>query len=295
MSLEDTTNLDATDDTADATVDAGAGVDTAVEEPQYDDDGNLIEEDEDVDLDDDTKLKVTKSVAAKLKELKEGSLRQADYTRKTQEVAAAKQAVIAERQQLHQTTQAELDAYAQATTLGQQIAQYQQVDWARWHQEDPFAASAASSQYNVLKDQQQQALGQLSHLRNVKQSMAQQDTAKRMEEGRAVLTREVPGWNEGHKAKLIDFAAGYGFSRAELSDLEADPRVAKVLHAAFEGSDAKRKAAAVAKHSTDQKIQPAAAVRVGSAPVKGLDDRLGGDEWLKRRNAQLQAQGKGKK
>ena len=84
-------------------------------------------------------------------------LMQADYTRKTQEVAEQRRAVQAERQALHQTSQAELDAYAHATTLAGRLAQYQQVDWRAWHDSDPFAASAATSEYNMLRDQHSQA------------------------------------------------------------------------------------------------------------------------------------------
>src|SRR3954462_9621136 len=92
------------------------------------------------------------------KSLKPLLLMQADYTRKTQEVAEQRRAVQAERQALHQTSQAELDAYARAATLGQHPPQHQQADWVAWHDSDPFASSAATSEYNMLRDQHGQAL-----------------------------------------------------------------------------------------------------------------------------------------
>lgn len=289
MNLEDTTNLVDGDDTAigPGTDEAGvgSGQDAGSQQLEGEEEGDDVAgaEPESVDIEHDGQ---TFKVPAALKE---AFLRQADYTRKTQEVADARRAVIAERQGIHQTSEQELNAYAQATSLAERIAQYQKVDWARWHQDDPFAAAQATSEYQVLKDQHQQALGQLSHLRNTRISNEQQATARRIEEGRAVLTREVPGWDDTHKAKLIDFAAGYGFDRSELSDLEADPRVAKVLHAAFRGAELIRKAEKANKHVKDQQAQPAArATTAGAAPVKGLDDRLSHDEWLKRRNAQVQ-------
>jgi len=224
------------------------------------------------------------------KALKPLLLMQADYTRKTQEVAEQRRAVMAERQALHQTSQAELDAYSRATTLGEQLARFQQIDWRAWHDSDPFAASAATSEYNMLRDQHQQALGQLANLRGQRNFLAQQDTARRMEAGRAALAKDIPGWSEDLKARLIGFAAGYGFSRDELDDLEADPRVAKVLHAAFSGSSASATARKVHDLVAAQQVQPAAVVRARGAPAAGLDDRLSPDEWVRRRNAQLRKQ-----
>ena len=220
------------------------------------------------------------------KALKPLLLMQADYTRKTQEVAEQRRAVMAERQALHQTSQAELDAYAHATTLAGRLAQYQQVDWRAWHESDPFAAAAATSDYQMLRDQHQAALGRLSQLHGQRNFLAQQDTARRMEEGRAALAKEIPGWSEDLKARLIGFAAGYGFSRDELDDLEADPRVAKVLHAAFTGSTTAETARKVHNLVAAQQVQPAASVKARGAPPAGLDDRLSADEWMRRRNAQ---------
>ena len=51
--------------------------------------------------------------------------------------------------------------------------------------------------------------------------------------------------------------------------LEADPRVAKVLHAAFEGSSAKRAATKLANLAKGQQVQPAKVLKgtSGASPV----------------------------
>ena len=139
----------------------------------------------------------------------------------------------------------------------------------------------------MLRDRHSQALGQLSQLHGQRTFLAQQDSARRMEEGRAALAKEIPGWSEDLKARLIGFAAGYGFSRDELDDLEADPRVARVLHAAFSGSRTAETARKVHSNLAAQQVQPAASVKARGAPPAGLDDRLSPDEWVRRRNAQL--------
>lgn len=262
-------------------------------EPQFDDDGNPIEEpdeDEEVELDADLKLKVPKETAARLKELKEGNLRQADYTKKTQEVAELRKAVTAEKEQFQQTTEAELQAFVAAQSVAAQIQQFEKIDWDAWEAQDPFEAQRGYRQYQTALRQHQQAMGQHAYLRNERLSKAQAETQKRQEEGRTALAKEI-GWNEDLKARLVDFAAGFGFSRDELSDLEEDPRAAKILHAAFEGAEAKRKSQAAQRHVQAQQVTPAATVKPRSAPPAGLDDRLSAEEWARRRNEQLRKRG----
>lgn len=284
MSEDAPTNPVEGEDNAAATLPDDQEVDNEAQndEPELDDDGNPIEppeESEEIEHDG-KKYAVPRALKPLL-------LMQADYTKKTQEVAELKRAVETERQALHQSSQAELDTYAAAKSMEAQLAQYERIDWDAWHEQDPFSASAATSKYQVLQRQYNQAMGHLSNLRGQRTFQQQQETAKRMEEGRAVLTREVPGWNDDLKAKLLDFAGGYGFSRAELDDLEADPRVAKVLHAAFTGSKTTQAAKKVQSNLTAQAVQPAAVVKARSAPVTGLDDRLSAAEWTRRRNEQL--------
>jgi hypothetical protein len=287
----DTTNPIAGDDMADAQAaatvhdDAGVAAAQAVdnEQAQGDDLADSEEDGEEIEHEG-RKYRLPSALKPLL-------LMQADYTRKTQEVAEQRRAVQAERQALHQTSQAELDTYARATTLAGQLAQYQQVDWRAWHDSDPFAASAATSEYNMLRDQHSQALGQLSQLHGQRTFLAQQDIARRMESGRAALAKEIPGWSDDLKARLIGFAAGYGFSRDELDDLEADPRVARVLHAAFSGSKNVETARKVQNTLAAQQVQPAASVKARGAPPSGLDDRLSADEWMRRRNALARRRG----
>jgi hypothetical protein len=294
MDTDATSPVDGGDTSAEDTAGVDTEVDTQETEPeqQFDDDGNPIEtepdEDEEVELDD-LKIKVPKDAAQKVRE---AMLRQADYTKKTQEVAELRKALEADRSNLRETSDAELGAAAQATAIAQQLAAYQRVDWGAWNDSDPFEAQKAFMQFQQLKDAQQNALGQLQHLRNDRLSKAQQEAARRMEEGRKTLATHIPGWNDDHKAKLIGFAAEYGFSRDELDDLEADPRVARVLHEAFTGREASRKQQQAQRHVTAQQAQPAAVVRARTAPPAGLDDRLSIDEWNKRREAQVAKKGR---
>jgi hypothetical protein len=226
------------------------------------------------------------------KALKPLLLMQADYTRKTQEVAQQRQAVLAERQAMHQIGQAEFQAAANAQSAQSRVAQWdayaqQMGGWAAWARQDPFAAQEANMDRAEHERVAQAHLGQLEQLRGQRQSVAQRETAQRIEQGRQTLATEIPGWGDELRAKLIDYAVGQGFSRQELDDLEADPRVAKVLHAAFSGSQATTTQKKVQNIVAAQQAQPAAVVRAPSAPAGKLSDRTGTDEWMRQRNADV--------
>jgi len=255
------------------------------QEPELDEDGNPIDTDEEIELDD-LKLKVPKDQAQKVRE---AMLRQADYTRKTQELAESRRAFDTERAQIYQSTQAELNAFAETQNIGRQLQAYQQTNWQAWAQEDPFAAQEHFMHFQTLKDAHQGAMNQLAFLHQQRQAAAKQETDNRIGEGRQVLEREI-GWNDTLKASLTDYALGMGLSRDDLSDLEANPAAAKILHEAWKGSKTSRNTAAANKHLAAQAVQPAAkAAGATSIPTNKLDDRLSAKEWMRRREKQLEA------
>ena len=108
-----------------------------------------------------------------------------------------------------------------------------------------------------------------------------------MEEGRAELDRAIPGWSTGTAAKLVDFAGNtFGFTPDELDDIH-DPRIARVLHAAFQFHETAKKAAAANKHLKAQQVQPAPKVAAGAPPKAKADDRASIDAWMKQRSQQV--------
>lgn len=218
--------------------------------------------------------------------LKPELMMQADYTRKTQELADARRTFEAEREAVQQAGQAELSAHANLMMIDRQMEQYSKVDWNAWHDSDPFAAQKAFAQFQLLKDARAQTLGTLGSLRQQRTLKEQQDTAKRIEEGAAELARDIKDWSPDTAAKLLDFGQRhYGFSREDLDGIE-DPRLVKVLHAAFQWEEHQARARRAQSLAAAQTTRPAEKVG-GAAPKSGLDDGLSAEEWLRRRNEQL--------
>lgn len=284
--MDDTTNQVVADDTDISTVANDEGV---TQETSYDEFGDPIEEpaeeEEEIDLDEDLKLKLPKSQAEKLRL---AAMRQADYTRKTQELAEARKAFEAERQSLSQADEQEMTARANIALIDRQLAQYAQVDWNQWNDSDPFEAQKAFMQFQQLKDAKTNAHSFLERAQSERQASLQQETAKRIAEGAAELARDIPGWSPELSAKLQDYGAkAFNLSKSDF-DAITDPRAVKLLHAAYQWHQheaAQKKAKSLEKQ---QEVTPAAKSGKGSTPPVGLDDNLPIEEWNRRRLAQLQ-------
>lgn len=288
----DTTNLVAGDDTAaDATVadDAGVEADSEVSaEPQFDDDGNPIPEppeDEEIDVDEELKLKVPKDQAQKVRE---ALLRQADYTRKTQELADTRKAFEAERGAYQQATVAELQVAGQIMECDRQLAQYNQVNWQQWQYDDPDAAQSAFMAWQQLKDAKGQLSGHLNQLKGQRVSAAQQEIAKRAEDTRSALAKDIPGWSEAVEAQVRDFGIKeFGFTADEMADMKIDPRIAKAFHRLHTLETQAKKNSKAQTNVQKQVVQPAENIGARSAPVTGVHDNLPIGEWMKREAARV--------
>ena len=221
------------------------------------------------------------------KALKGAFMMQADYTRKTMEMAELRRAIEAERAAIHQAGAEEVGARAHLLAIDEQIARFQKVDWDSWEQDDPFEAQKGWRQYQQLQQARGAAAGRLAGLAQQRGIERQRETARLIEEGRAELARDIKGWSDALAAELLETGVRtYGFDRGEIEEF-TDPRMVKVLHDAhrFHLLEGQRKQAQAVQAA--QGVRPAARVGGGSAPASGLDDRLSAEEWTRRRNKQV--------
>jgi hypothetical protein len=223
------------------------------------------------------------------KPLKGALLMQADYTRKTQEVAEQRKQVEAERARFAEEQKLiteSISEFGKVQALNDALAQYDKVDWATLFQSNRQLYDQLRFNQDQAKLEREKAVTALQGKVQERNSKAQQETAKRLEEARAAVQRDIPDWSPELAGKLNQFAMMQGFTAQELSQV-SDPRVIKLLHAAYVGSQAKVKAAAAARAKPAEDVQPLKTVS-GSVPAeRGLSDKLSVEEWTKRRNAQL--------
>ena len=277
---------------------AGAATPTTDDQPQpteaaEGDPGQAEDDGEDIELDGKT-YRVPK-------ELKDGFLRQADYSRKTQELADQRRAVESDQARVKQ-----MDTWARehAVDLGNlvaidnRLAAYQNVNWQAENARDPVATQAAWIEFQQLRDARNGVVGSLQQRDAQRTQQQRAEHAKQLEAAHAQLARDIPGWNEQKMADLGRYGIDkFGLKADEVDNL-SDARLVRILHKAFLWDQHETKQRAAARQATaSPPAQPVTVIGARKAPVaiaasNPQSDRLSIDEWAKRRNAELARAGR---
>lgn len=247
------------------------------------------------------KFKLPKDIAAAIKP---SLMMHADYTRKTQEIAEQRKAIDAQRAQIGGEAQEISEARAtliaeerKAAELETQLVEYRKVtpaQWANWEAQDPVAYRQARLHYEALRDARadvdrtiQTGKTALSEKTAKTLELQREAHAKQIQEGQAVLARDIKGWGPELAGKLETFGVKeFGFSRQELAGI-TDPRAIRVLHRAMTETQSQTTQQAATRVQAAASVKPTPKVGGASAvPPKGLDDRLSTEEWTRRRNEQ---------
>jgi hypothetical protein len=226
---------------------------------------------------------------------KEGLMRLQDYTRKTMEVAeqrkaneaeaAAISAQKAEIERVREANMADLKAHAELHAINSKLEEYAKLDWKALLQEDPVKAMELQREEKMLessKAERQQQISQRQHQGALKR---QQDIAKLVQEGNAMLQREIKDWSPEKARTLCEYGqTAAGFSAQEMANT-IDPRAFKILNKAYLYDQLIAKQQAVKQ---PPKVAPKALPTVGKSNKadNGLSDSLSDAEWMKRRLAE---------
>ena len=165
-------------------------------------------------------------------ELLKGYSRQADYTKKTQELAEYRRqmdgAMQQAQQEIQQTQQARaqyVDAVEAAiSTNYAHLQQFQHVDWERLKTED-------REEYLTKRDDYRQAQEQITELQNQHKAAAEQQQSEMAEQQKRMWMEEhhkmsqiLPDWRDDTKRMAIskaigEYAIGQGYTQEELDTL----------------------------------------------------------------------------
>lgn len=237
------------------------------------------------------KYRVPKKLSGYLKELEQGSLRQDDYTRKTQTVAEEKRAIEARAQALQAREhfqQQHIQAYAEVIAIDKQLSAFQKLDWGGLEDADPVQAMKLNRQMRELQEQKTQLM------RGVEQTKAQQDqfrqqaTARLKQEAVSILQREIKGFGTPEVAEeLFNTGTKYGIKQNEWDNLD-DPRIYKLI------DTARKYDKLVAKQTTEAKpkvaeVVPITRVNPGGGTVKKTisDPDISVGDFIRLRNEKL--------
>lgn len=223
------------------------------------------------------------------KPLKGAFLMNADYTRKTQELAEQRRGLDGERRAFArqaELVQAAAEDRARLAALDEQIDDFEGVDWETYAHHDPEGAQALWTRYQQLGEARERYAWAISQREHEGRLAAERELAEQMAQTGKVLAQEIDGWSPEVAAKLVEYAAAFGVTLDELREV-ADARLWKILHRAHLGEQLVKERDA-AKHAAQaQAVQPAIQVSGGQAAAGGaVRDELGTKEWMRRRNEQ---------
>lgn len=191
-------------------------------------------------------------VDVKLSELKNGYQRQADYTRKTMEVAEQRKTAESEISKARQERQQYMQGLNQATALLQaQLQESSKVDWQALLESDPVEYLKQQHLAQSRQAQLQQVFAEQQKVAQIQQAEQQQAYAKHLEQQQAELLAKLPDWKDANKAKaektaIREFLQDAGFSDGEINNV-ADSRAILMARKAMLYDQMVSKAQAAAK------------------------------------------------
>lgn len=260
------------------------------DDDEEDDEDQDTEEEEEDDEPDDVVYTTAEGDEVTLEELKRGHLRQADYTRKTQELAEQRNEVAAEREGIQQHNVALAQHLNLAlNVIEPELAQYANVNWQQLAAEDPY--EYAEHQAKFQQAQARYAQIQEAAAASLQQHKAQQSAAyeaKKAEEAKALMLA-IPDLADPKKGRaLSEKIKEYGRSTVGLSDEEAgnlmDHRLVLVMNKARLYDEMVESAGTVRKKKRTVK-GPKRTVRAGTPMSKGekqAKSRKAADQRLKK-------------
>lgn len=221
------------------------GSDEAIDDKATDDDA---EEGKDDDTGDDIDAD----------ERRKGEMRQADYTRKTQELAAQRQQLEARRQQFEAHAQQQLDQLEKAVAAFS-IPTEAEPNWAE------LAQSLDAKAYNAKRAQWDQKQTQAAQAKLIQEQIADQRYQETRQREASMLLDRIPEWRDieiqkAETEEIVAVAGKFGLTRDEVAGI-MDHRQIEILRTLAIAERA-TKAAAKKQGKTRKKVTAAA------SPVK---------------------------
>jgi hypothetical protein len=226
---------------------------------QTDEAGGGVEDDdsEEIEWEDGQKYRVPKA-------LKDGFLRQADYTRKTQEVAEEKRKAAERITQWEAQSEELSQAQALRLTIDNRLKEIDSLTDAQWEKlyaNDPAKANALEREARRLRDQAgqvEQAVQDYTSKLTAEQETERSNLRATMF---SEVQKKVPNWTDQLGDEVAAFAIQeFGISPEALKNLTDAPSLL-VLHRAYEGSKALKAQRETLKHAKRQQTAPASTVR----------------------------------
>ncbi len=235
------------------------------------------------------KLKVPKGsipepALAALTEMSDGM--NADYTRKTQEIAEQRKVAEVERelyQKLATLKGETLKAFSAGQALAAEIQQLEQIDLNAVWQSDPDQARRIGDALSVKRAEFQKHVNTVSAHEAAMEAQEQQAIAKLEEAGRAEMRRTVKGFDDKAEREMIEYAVKNGISEQDAKRWPLNPKTAQMAFKAmqFDKLQAQTKAATAAKAPSAPKAPVGSVAGKAATPAPRSPDQMSDAEYFR--------------
>lgn len=165
-------------------------------------------------------------------ELKTAIIHQADYTRKTQEVAEQRKAVQAQTELLQKQQEMLAQSFDKAVEfrdVQNRLSQFEKLDWQALVDQDPVQATKLNIAYQQTQREAQTKYGELMQSQAQTQQLSDEHRQQVLIEARKELNKRLPDFTPQTAEKIKTTAREYGITDAEINSL-TDPRFVHILH-----------------------------------------------------------------
>lgn len=216
-------------------------------------------------------------VQVSLDELRNGYSRQADYTRKTQEVAEREKAATTETE----AAKAERAQYAagleQISRFLEGAGKIAEPDWDKVQAGDPEAL-AQYGRYQVQERQRQAVEAERQRLSAQQQREAQAQREKAVKENLDRLIETIPGWKDKAKRdsdiqSIRNYALNEGFEEEVINEIY-DHRIIKLLNKAKKFDELERRSQGKVKKRQGKPLKTGGRIPPQATKVQAAEQRF---------------------
>lgn len=216
--------------------------------------------------------------------LREAFLRQSDYTRKTQEVAASRQHVekMAQSvQQLHQSAQQMAPLYAQMYAMQSQAQQLEGQLTDQYAESDPIGYNMTQGKLNLLINKINQFGGHIQQAKSQYDEQLKMFRNQQLAEGMPKLKAAIPDIDKTEvKSAILNYAVEKGLPVEALEYMAYSPAAVEMVWKAAQYEKLVAKQAEAGK-KVQEKVKGLPAVKPTGRAQQGAQTKQLQDEWRK--------------
>lgn len=184
-----------------------------------------------------------------------------NYTRKFQDVAdkakslEAREKVVEKLSGLNDET---LNTYARGLAVRQELEQLAKVDIRALWQSNPDQARQVSDTISAKQAELNGIVNRVSQLEGELSKAQQAEAGRRLEEGKAIVTKHIPDFEAKVLPQLSDYMVQHGLPKEEVANWPMNPLFTRIAHKAmlYDQMQAKAKQAAKPKPQAAKPVTP---------------------------------------